>query len=136
LYVSDWDEIYAVGFRAVDGEIVDLAEIVTLRGPRIPVMGVVAAGAEPHGALTKSPCLALNSSEPSSVIDHEVTAGVLANREENPEARIDKCERDGGLRPIADCLRMLHYFTVPDASAGPCPNQTTQCWPTMWKAPE
>jgi len=47
-----------------------------------------------------------------------------------------KGDDDRELRSLADGFRMLHSFSLPKASAGPCPNQTTQASPTMCVAPE
>jgi hypothetical protein len=52
LNVSNWDEVDALGLWAIDGEVVDFAQVIPLSGSRVGVVGVVAACAEANCTLT------------------------------------------------------------------------------------
>jgi hypothetical protein len=69
-------------------------------------------------------------------VDHEVVACVLAKGNKDWVSDAIKGDDDRELGSLADGFRMLHSFSLPKASAGPCPNQTTQASPTMCVAPE
>ena len=99
-------------------------------------MSVAAADGKANGSQSQSSGLALNAREAHAVIDDEVAPSVLTKRNEYVKAGILESEHDRELRSVADCLRMLHWSSVPDASAGPCPNLTTLGLPTMCIAPE
>jgi hypothetical protein len=81
-------------------------------------MRVAAAGGEDDGSSAQSSRLALNTCEPSAVVDDEVVSSVLAKRQENlvTGALEPKHDREG--RPITDGLRVFHRGRVAVASDG------------------
>jgi hypothetical protein len=119
--VVDRNQVHALGLRAINGEVVDLAQVRAARRLRISVMSVRAADGKSDSSVTKPPCLALDSGKRVAVVDDKVIAGVLSERHENCEARHPKSEHDGERGLITDILRMnaLHVAMLgnrPDAA--------------------
>jgi hypothetical protein len=63
---------------AVDGEVVDLAEVVALLDLWMRMVSVATARLEPDGTIAKPAALALNSREVYAVVEHQVAPGVFA----------------------------------------------------------
>jgi hypothetical protein len=85
--VFDGDEVDARRLSTVDREIVDLTDVGSAGVNRIAVMAVAAAGREDNCPKSKAPGLALDSSEPLAIVDHEVVARVLTKRLRNDETQ-------------------------------------------------
>jgi hypothetical protein len=88
-------------------------------------MALTAADRKANGSQSKPSRLALNAGETHPVVDDQVTTGVLTEWKVDRKIGISKGEHDRELRPVTDRLRMFHLLSVPEVSAGPCPNQTT-----------
>jgi hypothetical protein len=110
--MGDRDEIHARRLRAVHGEVVDLTVVGPPRRIRVPVVTVCARHGEQDRALAKPSCLALDASESTAIIDDEVVACVLAERDKERITRCLQSEHRRERRPVADLLRMFHTSSL------------------------
>jgi hypothetical protein len=118
-------EIDAAVLSAEDSEVIDLAVVIALPDPRIGVVSVVAAQTPSDRSTAKATCLALNLRKYASIVDHEVVPCVFTQRHEHSEAELTEHQHDGESRTVSNVDRMLHASRMPELSAGPCPEQTT-----------
>ena len=73
---------------AVHAEVVDLVEVIALQDLGIWVVRVRAASPEANGSCLKSAGLALDASEPTSVVDNEVSPSVFSIRDKHGVAGV------------------------------------------------
>jgi len=92
----------------MNGEELDVVEVVPSNYLGVWMVRVCAADAKPHGALSESPSLALDASEIFAVIDDEVGARVLPERHEDRVAGSTQRQDHGERCVISDVLWMLH----------------------------
>src|SRR5262249_6179886 len=109
----------------------DLTLVVTFGDMREPMVSVMTADRKANGTVAKTPGLALHTAYPCAVVDQQVTASVLAERHVDRESCRPKGRHHRESRAISDVLRMGHSTTMPVASAGPCPKETTRPSSTM-----
>jgi hypothetical protein len=64
----------------MNGEVVDLAEVIAPAALRVSMMAVAANRVENDASAAKSPGLALNARKTGTVIDHQVIPSVLPER--------------------------------------------------------
>src|SRR5213082_2936362 len=123
--MADRDQIDARRVWAIDREEVDLAVITPFLDDWASVVRVGTADVELHGFFAKAPGLALDTVDKTVAFEHEVATRVLAKRQVDAVTEFAQYGNDRERRAIADVLRMLHVAKLADASAGPCPAQTT-----------
>jgi len=87
-------------------------------------MAVAAADREPDCPFAEAPRLALNADQFPVVVDDQVAAGVLPERDVEPDAGVSEGGHDGERRSVADVLRVLHVVRIaytPDGIMGRAP---------------
>jgi hypothetical protein len=94
LSAIDRNKVDAIRLRAVDAEVIDLVEVIALQDLRIGVVRVRAASPEADGSRLESSSLALDSSEPASFVDNEVSPSVLSVRDEDCVAGVVQRKHD------------------------------------------
>jgi hypothetical protein len=82
LEIIDGNEIHALSLCAEDRKEVNFAFVTPASGLWVSMMPITATGGEKDSAMPKSARLALHSSQSGTVVDHEVVARVLAERNE------------------------------------------------------
>jgi hypothetical protein len=83
------------------------------------------ARVEEDGSVTKPSRLALDSRQPLPVVNDQVVPRVFAEGDQHRVSRIAQRKHHRERRAISFVFRMVHDASLPDLSAGPCPNQTT-----------
>jgi hypothetical protein len=107
----------------VHREVIDLSQVVAPSGLRSRVMAVRTAGRKANSSSAQPSGLALDASQLDTIIDNQVTARVLSERQEHCVARVMEHEHHCEGRSIADGLRM-HARIVAAAADGPRPRGT------------
>jgi hypothetical protein len=92
--IIDWHEINSACIGAIDRERIDFACVRAPRHNRVSMMYVRTAGRKPDRPFVKTPGLALQPPELGAVVDNEVVARVLAERQQHREADVVEGEHD------------------------------------------
>jgi hypothetical protein len=109
-------KIDTVRLRAMDGEEVDLALIVATCLRWLAMVSVATARAETNGALTQPTRLALHAGQPLTIVDDEVVASVLAERDQDGVAGRAQRQHHRQGAPVADVFGMIHVYSMDNAS--------------------
>jgi hypothetical protein len=89
LSALNWNQINVMCFEAVDAEVVNFAQVVSLEDLWVGMVRVGAAGPEPHRSRLESSGLALHSCEPVALVNDKVIPQVLAERNEDRASEHD-----------------------------------------------
>jgi hypothetical protein len=96
----------------MNSEVIDLALIVAPRSLGVPVVSICAADSKADSPIAKTACLTLDSGESLTVVDDQVVARVLSERDKDREPSHPKREHHGEGGPIADLLWMVVLHIV------------------------